>query len=69
MVKKKSEYTRYVRWFWVIFASPFVILATLFILISSEVFGPMPTFEGLENPENNLAAEVLSADGDLSGNF
>ena len=69
MANKNSEYTRYVRWFWVIFASPFVVLTALFILISMEVFGPMPTFEELENPENNLAAEVYSSDGKLLGKY
>jgi penicillin-binding protein 1A len=29
----------------------------------------MPTFEELENPDNNLAAEVISEDGELLGKF
>jgi len=53
----------------VIFATPFILITTLFILISNDVFGPMPTFEQLENPDNNLAAEVYSADGVLLGKF
>lgn len=69
MIKKKNVYTKYVRWFWVIFTAPFILAITLFILISSEVFGPMPSFEELENPENNLAAEVYSCDGVLLGKF
>ncbi len=69
MFRKKSKYSKYIRWFWVIFATPFLIAITIFILISKEVFGPMPTFEQLENPENNLAAEVYSDDGVLLGKF
>ncbi|HOK73616.1 MAG TPA: transglycosylase domain-containing protein [Bacteroidales bacterium] len=41
----------------------------MFLLISAEKLGPMPTFEELENPENNLAAEVYSEDGVLLGKF
>ena len=69
MSTSNNKYRKYVRWFWVIFAAPFVLILTLFILISNEVFGPMPTFEQLENPDNNLAAEVYSADGVLLGKF
>ena len=69
MSKSNNKYRKYVRWFWVLFATPFVLIVTLFILISSEVFGPMPTFEQLENPDNNLAAEVYSNDGALLGKF
>ena len=58
MAKKADKYLKYKRWFWALFATPFVLIILIFILISNEVFGPMPTFEQLENPENNLAAEV-----------
>ncbi len=69
MTESKSKYRKYVRWFWIIFATPFLVLLALFILVSNEVFGPMPTFDELENPENNLAAEVYSADGVLLGKY
>ena len=69
MAKKKDKYRKYKIWFWAIFSAPFVLIITLFILISFELFGPMPSFEDLENPENNLAAEVYSADGVLMGKF
>lgn len=29
----------------------------------------MPTFEDLENPNTNLATEIISADGQLLGNY
>ncbi|MDX2414304.1 MAG: biosynthetic peptidoglycan transglycosylase, partial [Bacteroidales bacterium] len=69
MSKSNNKYKKYVRWFWLIFALPFILVITLFILISKDVFGPMPTFEQLENPDNNLAAEVYSSDGVLLGKF
>lgn len=41
----------------------------LFLLASLGVFGPLPTFEELENPENNLATEVISIDGETLGKY
>lgn len=69
MAKKEDKYRKYKIWFWALFASPFILIITVFVLISFEIFGPMPGFEELENPENNLAAEVYSADGELLGKF
>lgn len=69
MSKNNNIYRKYVRWFWAIFVIPFILIITLFILISNDVFGPMPTFDQLENPDNNLAAEVYASDGVLMGKF
>jgi len=69
MPKVKPKYRIYIRWFWALYATPFLVVAVMFFLISKEVLGPMPTFEQLENPENNLAAEVYSQDGFLLGKF
>lgn len=55
--------------FWSIVAAPVVILGTLLILIGAGAFGPLPTFEELENPRSNLATEIISADGKNLGNF
>ena len=68
-MKGNSDNRKYLIWFWSLFALPFILVAILFILISKEKLGPMPTFEELENPENNLAAEVYSEDGVLLGKY
>lgn len=68
-MKGKSDNRKYIIWFWALFSFPILFVLTLFILISKEKFGPMPTFEELENPENNLAAEVYSEDGVLLGKY
>ena len=65
----KTTTNKYLIWFWVLFAIPFIIMVLIFFLISKEVMGPMPTFAELENPENKLAAEVYSEDGVLLGKF
>jgi penicillin-binding protein 1A len=64
-----KKFRKNVIWFWVIISSPVVLLLTLFILISQNKLGPMPSFEELENPDNNLAAEVYSEDNVLLGKF
>ncbi|MHC1703525.1 MAG: penicillin-binding protein 1A [Tenuifilaceae bacterium] len=56
-------------WLWGSFAFIFISLTTLFTLISYEYFGPMPTFEELENPKSNLASEVISEDHKVLGNY
>jgi penicillin-binding protein 1A len=58
---------KYLIWFWALFSFPFAVVITLFILISKEKLGPMPSFGELENPEYYLAAEVYSEDGVLLG--
>jgi penicillin-binding protein 1A len=66
---KEKKFRKNIIWLWVILATPVVLLITLFILISAGKLGPMPSFEQLENPSNNLAAEVYSEDGVLLGKF
>jgi penicillin-binding protein 1A len=68
-MKGKTNNRKYLIWFWTLFTLPFVFIIVLFILISNEKLGPMPSFVELENPENNLAAEVYSEDGVLLGKY
>jgi penicillin-binding protein 1A len=66
-MKGNSGNKKYLIWFWALFIFPFALVITLFILISKEKLGPMPSFRELENPEYYLAAEVYSEDGILLG--
>ena len=66
---KDNKFRKNIIWFWIIISTPIILLATLFILISAQKLGPLPSFEQLENPANNLAAEVYSEDGVLLGKF
>jgi len=70
-MKWKPNYSKkfYIRLFWTLFALPFVTLFLVLLLVSQEAFGPMPTFEDLENPDNNLASQVYSQDGKLLGKY
>jgi penicillin-binding protein 1A len=66
-MKGNTSNKKYLIWFWALFIFPFVFVIALFILISKEKLGPMPSFGELENPEYYLAAEVISEDGVLLG--
>ncbi len=67
--KKKKSYKKYIIIFWSILGLPVVALATLFILIAAGKMGFMPTFEDLENPDNNIASQVYSIDNVALGNY
>jgi penicillin-binding protein 1A len=66
-MKGNTDNKKYLIWFWALFIFPFALVIILFILISKEKLGPMPSFRELENPEYFLAAEVYSEDGVLLG--
>ncbi|MBN2275628.1 MAG: transglycosylase domain-containing protein [Bacteroidales bacterium] len=55
--------------FWVVFCTPFALLALLLLLAAVGALGYMPSVEVLENPEINLASQVISEDGKILGSF
>jgi penicillin-binding protein 1A len=69
--KKKTgrHQVRFLLVLWGLFLIPLLILIVLFTLISAGRMGFMPSFEDLENPQNNLASQVISADGELLGTY
>jgi len=54
---------------WLIITSPFFGLFLLVNLTAIGVFGDLPSFEQLENPNNNLATEIISEDGVILGKY
>lgn len=66
---QKSSVSKYTKWIWRIFLGGLTFLFLMFFLASLNVFGKLPTFEELENPENNLATEVISIDGETLGKY
>ncbi len=61
--------SKYVQWFWRIFFGGILLIVLVFLLASWGVFGKLPTFEILENPQTDLATEVISADGKTLGKY
>lgn len=64
-----KDFVYYKKQFWKIFFYSLAGVFLLFLLASWGVFGSMPSFEELENPESNLATEIISADGETLGKF
>ncbi len=70
--KKKSDiksFYPFLKWFWILFISGVLGVFLVFLLAAWGVFGEMPTFERLENPQTNLATEIISSDGATLGKF
>ena len=72
-MKKKQEsntqFSKYIKWFWMSIFGGTIVIILIFLLASWGVFGTLPSFEELENPENNLATEVISIDGKTLGKY
>lgn len=72
-MKKKAttnnQFSKYIKWFWITILGGSSAVILLFFLASWGVFGTLPTFEDLENPESNLATEVISIDGKTLGKY
>jgi penicillin-binding protein 1A len=64
-----QDFSKYIKAFWKIFIAGFLAIVLFFLLASWGAFGHMPTFDQLENPESNVATEVISADGETIGKF
>ncbi|UFH47253.1 transglycosylase domain-containing protein [Flavobacterium galactosidilyticum] len=55
--------------FWKIFFIGLGGVGIFFLFASWGIFGSMPSFEDLENPDSNLATEIISADGVVIGKY
>ncbi len=66
---KTPNYKKYIKIFWGLYISGIMLVVLLFLFASWGFFGEMPTFEELENPETNLATEVISSDGKTIGKY
>ena len=67
--KKQTNFKKYIIRFWMVVLGGFIAFLLVFLLASWGVFGELPTFEELENPEKNLATEVISSDGVTLGKY
>ena len=65
--KQQQNFLPFIKWFWILFGAGVLSAVLIFLLASWGVFGEMPTFERLENPETNLATEFISSDGETLG--
>jgi penicillin-binding protein 1A len=59
----------YSKLFWKYFFYGLGGIALFFLFASWGLLGSMPSFEDLENPDSNLATEIISADGVVIGKY
>jgi penicillin-binding protein 1A len=72
MATKKTntnEFSVYIKWFWKIFLLGVGFVVLLFLFASWGLLGEMPSFEKLENPDSNIATEIISSDGEVIGKY
>jgi len=63
--KNKSlpkKFRLYFYGFWVLFFSGITIFSGIFYMASLGYLGEMPDFRQLENPNTNLASQIISSD-------
>ncbi len=66
---KKDNQKRHIKTFWMLFFIGISFVALMFLLASWGVFGELPDETSLENPEKNLATEIIASDGKTLGKF
>jgi penicillin-binding protein 1A len=64
-----KDLTYYKKKFWKIYFYTLGGIFLFFIFASWGLFGSMPSFEDLENPNSNLATEIIATDGVTIGKF
>lgn len=65
----KEDFSGYIKKFWMLFIYGIIALVAFFFLASWGFFGEMPSFDELENPNSNIASEIISSDGKTIGKF
>lgn len=63
----ESSKKKIIKWFWIVVICP--ISAILLMVLLVGLFAKIPSFEQLENPESNLATELISEDGKVINTF
>src|SRR5690606_9841365 len=67
--KTQNDVGPHIKTFWKIFGGFLLIILLFFLLASWGVFGSLPDETSMENPEKNLATEIISSDGKTIGKF
>lgn len=65
----EKDITYYKKKFWKIFFYGLGGVMVFFLFASWGLLGSMPSFEDLENPDSNLATEIIASDGAILGKY
>jgi penicillin-binding protein 1A len=60
---------KYVKYIWMIVLAPVALIFLIVGLTTFGIFGDLPTFEELENPNSSLASEIYSSDSRTLGKY
>ncbi len=64
---KENTRKKIVKWFWILVTAPFALVLLALLLVGA--FARIPSFEELEHPDNKLATQVLSDNGEVLATF
>ncbi len=67
--KPRANNWRFIRTMWLFFMTGVCLLILMFVSASIGLLGEMPDYTRLENPQTNLATEIISSDGKTIGKF
>jgi penicillin-binding protein 1A len=69
MDNKPGKTTKYLIILWTLYTSLLLLFIVMMVLIGHGKLGFMPDFARLENPQTNLASELITEDGELLGKY
>ena len=69
MDNKPGKTTKYLYILWSLYALALLLFILIMLLIGRGKMGFMPDFARLENPQSNLATELITEDGELLGTY
>ncbi len=67
--KEQTSFLKFIKWFWILFGIGFFSVVLLFFSAAQGWLGELPSYEALENPQTNLASQIISEDEQLLGKF
>lgn len=67
--KGKPSFFKIIKWFWILFGVGVLAVFLLFFSAAQGWLGPLPSYEALENPQTNLASQIISSDDEVLGKF
>jgi len=69
MAQEPGKTTKYLFILWTLYVLPIILFIIIMVLIGRGKLGFMPEFSQLENPQTNLATELITVDGEILGNY
>lgn len=69
MAQKPGKTTKYLFILWSLYTLPVLLFIVIMFLIGHGKMGFMPEFAQLENPQTNLASELITEDSELLGKY